>query len=170
MKNKGRIIAMDIHEWKLKELRKRAGRSGADIIEARLIEDTKAIKRLAGDADRVLLDVPCSGLGVLRRNPDAKWKLSPAEIDRLQKLQAEILLSHSRMVKPGGKLVYATCSILPGENQNQVAAFLAAQPPGLWTLEEEITLHPSAQTGDGFYAARLVRTQDAPSPPVQSEK
>jgi 16S rRNA (cytosine967-C5)-methyltransferase len=74
------------------------------------------------------------------------------------------------MVKPGGKLVYATCSILPGENQNQVAAFLAAQPPGLWTLEEEITLHPSAQTGDGFYAARLVRTQDAPSPPVQSEK
>ena len=116
----------DESEWKLRELRKRAGRSGADIIETRLIEDTKAIKRLAGDADRVLMDVPCSGLGVLRRNPDAKWKLSLAEIERLQKLQAEILVSHARMVKPGGKLVYATCSILPGENQNQIAAFLAA--------------------------------------------
>lgn len=165
MKNKGRIIAMDVHEWKLRELRKRAGRSGADIIETRLIEDTKAIKRLAGDADRVLLDVPCSGLGVLRRNPDAKWKLSIAEIERLQILQAEILVSHSRMVKPGGKLVYATCSILPGENQNQISAFLAAQPDA-WTLEEEMTLLPSAQSGDGFYAARLVKSAATPQAAV----
>jgi 16S rRNA (cytosine967-C5)-methyltransferase len=156
MKNKGKIIAMDVHDWKLKELRKRAGRAGADVIEARLIEDTKAIKRLAGEADRVLLDVPCSGLGVLRRNPDAKWKLSLEEIARLQQVQSEILTSHSRMVKPGGKLVYATCSILPGENNRQVAAFLAANP-NTWTLEEELTLLPDNNTGDGFYAARLVR-------------
>jgi 16S rRNA (cytosine967-C5)-methyltransferase len=156
MKNKGKIIALDVHDWKLKELRKRAGRAGADVIEARLIEDTKAIKRLAGEADRVLLDVPCSGLGVLRRNPDAKWKLSLEEIDRLQQVQAEILTSHSRMVKPGGKLVYATCSILPGENNRQVATFLAANPDA-WTLEEELTLLPDNNTGDGFYAARLAR-------------
>ena len=159
MKNKGRIIALDVHDYKLKELRKRAGRAGADIIETRLVEDTKAIKRLAAHADRVLLDVPCSGLGVLRRNPDAKWKLNPGEIEHLQKVQAEILTSHSRMVKPGGKLVYATCSILPGENQRQIAAFLAANPDA-WTLEEELTLLPDEKTGDGFYAARLARNPD----------
>lgn len=157
MKNKGRVIALDVHDFKLKELRKRAARAGADVIETRLLEDTKTIKRLAAHADRVLLDVPCSGLGVLRRNPDAKWKLSPEEIERLQKLQAEILASHSRMVKPGGKLVYATCSILPGENQKQIAAFLAANPD-VWALEDELTLLPGGDnTGDGFYAARLAR-------------
>lgn len=164
MKNKGRIVALDVHDYKLKELRKRAARAGVDVVEARLIEDTKAIKRLAGYADRVLLDVPCSGLGVLRRNPDAKWKLNPEEIEHLQKVQQEILESHSRMVKPGGKLVYATCSILPGENHKQVAAFIAAHPDE-WTLEEELTLLPGGDnTGDGFYAARLVRkSAEAPT-------
>lgn len=165
MKNKGKIIALDVHDYKLKELRKRAARAGADVIECRLIEDSKTIKRLAAHADRVLLDVPCSGLGVLRRNPDAKWKLSLTEIDHLQKVQAEILASHSRMVKPGGKLVYATCSILPGENHRQVAAFLQANP-NEWSLEEELTLLPGGDnTGDGFYAARLLRL---PGPAVSA--
>lgn len=156
MQNKGRVIALDVHEGKLRELRKRAGRAGADVIEARLIEDAKTIKRLAASADRVLLDVPCSGLGVLRRNPDAKWKLSLAEIERLEKLQAEILASHARMTRPGGKLVYATCSILPGENQRQIAAFLAAHGD-TWKLEEELVILPAEKSGDGFYAARLGR-------------
>jgi 16S rRNA (cytosine967-C5)-methyltransferase len=104
----------------------------------------------------VLLDVPCSGLGVLRRNPDAKWKLSDAEIDRLTALQAEILESYSRMVAAGGKLVYATCSILPSENERQVQAFLA-QHGDEWTLEEEMRRTPETGAFDGFYAARLMR-------------
>jgi 16S rRNA (cytosine967-C5)-methyltransferase len=117
MRNKGRILALDVHEWKLAELRKRAARAGVDIAEVRPVEGSKTIKRLANHADRVLLDVPCSGLGVLRRNPDAKWKLSEAEIDRLIEQQQDILVRYSAMVKPGGKLVYATCSILPSENE-----------------------------------------------------
>ncbi len=140
MRNKGRILALDVHAWKLAELRKRAARAGVDIVEAREIEGSKTVKRLAQKADRVLLDVPCSGLGVLRRNPDAKWKLSDAEIDRLMALQAKILESYSRMVVPGGKLVYATCSILPSENERQVQAFLAKHGAD-WTLVEE--LHPT---------------------------
>lgn len=156
MQNKGRIIALDVHEWKLQELRRRVRRHGMDIVEARLVEDTKTIKRLHESADRVLLDVPCSGLGVLRRNPDAKWKLQPAEIERLEKLQREILRDYSKMTKPGGKLVYATCSILPGENERQVQAFLSAAE-GKWVLEDELKLSPDRDAFDGFYAARLRR-------------
>lgn len=156
MKNKGRIVALDVHEWKLAELRKRARRAGVDIVEARVIEDAKTVKRLAESADRVLLDVPCSGLGVLRRNPDAKWKLSREAIEELSRTQAAILESHSRMTKPGGKLVYATCSLLPTENEKQVQAFLA-KAGGQWRLEEELRLFPGQNGGDGFYAARLAR-------------
>jgi 16S rRNA (cytosine967-C5)-methyltransferase len=156
MKNKGRIIALDIHAWKLEELRRRARRNGAGIIEARPVEDAKSIKRLSLSADRVLLDVPCSGLGVLRRNPDTKWKLSAVELDRLAVVQRDILRSHSRMVKPGGKLVYATCSILPVENERQVVSFLAERGDD-WKLEEELHLAPGENGGDGFYAARMVR-------------
>lgn len=156
MRNKGRILALDIHGWKLAELRKRAARAGVDIIETREIDGSKTIKRLAQSAERVLLDVPCSGLGVLRRNPDAKWKLSEDEIARLVVLQAEILESYSRMVVPGGKLVYATCSILPSENEHQVQAFLTKHG-GEWTLEEELHRNPEQGNFDGFYAARLLR-------------
>ena len=102
MKNKGKIISMDIHEWKLDELKERARRNRVDIIETRLIDSTKVVKRLEDSADRLLLDVPCSGVGVLRRNPDTKWKLSLEELQRLQDLQAELLTSYSKMVKPGG--------------------------------------------------------------------
>jgi 16S rRNA (cytosine967-C5)-methyltransferase len=156
MRNKGRILALDVHAWKLAELRKRASRAGVDVIETREIEGSKTVKRLAQSADRVLLDVPCSGLGVLRRNPDAKWKLSLAEIERLRALQAEILENYSRMVIPGGKLVYATCSILPSENEQQVQAFLVRHGEG-WLLEEELHRTPEAGVFDGFYAARLKR-------------
>ena len=156
MKNKGLILAMDTVEWKLKELRKRAARSGAQNIETRLIEGRDTIKRQRASADRVLLDVPCSGLGVMRRNPDAKWKLHEDEMQRLRTLQAGILRDYSTMVKPGGKLVYATCSIFRSENEEQVRSFLGEQGE-VWTLEEEMRLHPGDDGGDGFYAARLLR-------------
>jgi 16S rRNA (cytosine967-C5)-methyltransferase len=160
MKNKGRIIALDVHQKKLDELRRRSARNGVDVIETRVIEPGKTIKKLSVFADRVLLDVPCSGLGVLRRNPDAKWKLTQAEIDRLIELQGTILADYARIVKPGGKLVYATCSILPAENQLQVQAFIKANPEE-WALEDEFTLWPHRNGFDGFYAARLIRKEKA---------
>lgn len=156
MKNKGKVLSLDIHEWKLEELRKRAKRDGVNIVETRVIESTKVIKRLAEGADRVLLDVPCSGLGVLRRNPDTKWKITPEELISLRQTQAEILKSYSRMVKPGGTLVYATCSCLPSENQDQVASFLKNQGAD-WTLIEQEIVRPDQGRGDGFFAARLER-------------
>lgn len=161
MQNKGKILALDVHDWKLKELRKRCGRAGVDVAETRLIEGSKTIKRLANHADRLLLDVPCSGLGVLRRNPDAKWKLSEVEIDRLIVEQQDILTRYCTMVKPGGKMVYATCSILPSENEQQIQRFLATHGSE-WTLEEELKLNPAETGHDGFYAARLVRALAQP--------
>ena len=156
MQNKGRIIAMDTEAWKLDELKKRARRAGAsDLIEARLIDTSKAIKRLEGSADRVLLDVPCSGLGVLRRNPDAKWKLSPEYLDTVRTLQQEILEQYSVMVKPGGILVYATCSIFPSENEKQVEKFLAS---GSGKFERLAQDHCWPSDGyDGFFMCRLKR-------------
>lgn len=156
MQNKGQIIAMDVEERKLAEVRKRARRAGISIVETRLIESTKVIKRLEKSADRVLLDVPCSGLGVLRRNPDAKWKLSLEFLNKVQKTQFEILTSYSRMVKIGGKLVYATCSVLPSENQEQVRRFLEEQK-GVFTLVREQQIFPQDEGFDGFYMALLER-------------
>ncbi len=156
MGNKGKIIAMDVHAKKLEELRKRASRAGADIIETRLIDSTKVIKRLEKSADRVLLDVPCSGLGVVRRNPDTKWKLTALEIERLRQLQREILSSYSRMLKPGGRLVYATCSILPSENSKQVEWFLSSHSD-TWKLLEQTQYWPGENGYDGFYVAVLER-------------
>lgn len=157
LKNKGKIIALDIHEWKLKELRTRASRNGIDVIETKLIEGQKTIKRLAATADRLLLDVPCSGVGVLRRNPDSKWKLQPAEFERLAQLQKEILSSYSRMVKPGGKLVYSTCSIFPSENEQQVRHFLEGNKE--FSLVKQKTFMPQDYNSDGFYMALIERNQ-----------
>ncbi len=154
MKNKGQLIALDTEGWKLQELRHRARRAGAGMVETRTIDSTKVIKRLADSADRVLLDVPCSGLGVLRRNPDAKWKLDLEFLNRVRVLQQDILLRYSHMIKPGGKLVYATCSILPSENQLQVSKFLVENKSFL--LEEEKQIFPS-EGFDGFYMARIRR-------------
>jgi 16S rRNA (cytosine967-C5)-methyltransferase len=157
MKNKGQIIALDIYDNKLKELKRRAKRAGAHNIEPRHIDSTKVIKKLYDKADRVLIDAPCSGLGVLRRNPDAKWKMQPEFIEKIKKTQAEILSSYSRMVKSGGKLVYATCSILPSENQDQVTKFLASESGKEFSLikDNKILSHQSGY--DGFYMALLER-------------
>lgn len=153
MKNSGRIVAMDIHEWKLKELRTRAARAGVDTIETRVIAGTKDIKRYENSADYLLLDVPCSGLGVIRRHPDTKWKLTPKELAELARTQTEILEKYPLMLKRGGLLIYATCSILPEENGGRVREFLAQHKH--FTLEEELTISPMDTEFDGFYAARI---------------
>ena len=155
MENKGQIIAMDIHAHKLAELKKRAKRDGAHNIETRPIEGTKTIKKLKGKVDRVLLDAPCSGLGVLKRNPDSKWKLNPEFLERVKKTQAEILDQYASMVKEGGKLVYATCSILPSENELQVKAFLKKHPEFTFVKDQKVS--PVKSGFDGFYMALLER-------------
>ncbi|SDS65092.1 16S rRNA (cytosine967-C5)-methyltransferase [Formosa sp. Hel1_31_208] len=158
MENKGQIIALDIYENKLNELKRRARRNGAFNIETRTIESTKVVKKLYDKADRVLIDAPCSGLGVLRRNPDAKWKLQPEFIESIKKTQQEILQQYSRIVKDGGKLVYATCSILPSENRQQVDSFLASEMGENFKFIKDKSIL-SHETGyDGFYMALLEKT------------
>jgi len=156
MKNSGKIIALDTDDKKLLELRKRASRAGATSIEIRHIENLKVIKRLYDTADRLLLDVPCSGLGVLRRNPDYKWKLNPEALAEIRATQAEILDKYSPMVKVGGYLIYSTCSIAPSENQEQVRTFIDRQK-GQFEIEEELKVSLIDTDFDGFYAARLKR-------------
>ena len=157
MENKGQLIAMDLYESKLKQLKLRAKRNGAFNIEYKIIDSTKVIKKLAEKADRVLIDAPCSGLGVLKRNPDAKWKLQPEFIENIKKIQAEVLESYSRIVKPGGKLVYATCSILPSENQEQIEKFLTTETGKSFTFIEDRKILASESGFDGFYMALLER-------------
>lgn len=156
MKNKGKVLSLDIHQWKLDELRKRASRDGIGTIELRLIESRKTIKRLKDSADRVLLDVPCTGLGVLRRNPDTKWKLNAEDYERVLALQKDLLEGYTPMAKPGGVIVYSTCSFLPAENLKQVEQFCAASS-GAYSLEDHWCILPSSKQGDGFFAARIRR-------------
>ena len=153
--NKGRIISLDTEQWKLDEAKKRARRAGVSNLETRLIEGNKTIKKLYDTADRLLLDVPCSGLGVIKRNPDAKWKLSMEFINKVKGQQSAILEDYCKILKVGGKMVYATCSILPSENQKQVQKFVAAHPN--YKFEEERIVLPSESGFDGFYMARITR-------------
>lgn len=154
MKNKGQIIALDIYEWKLAELKRRAKRAGAFNIETRFIEDNKVIKRLHNTADRLLIDAPCSGLGVLKRNPDSKWKIDEDFINRIKTEQENILQNYPKILKKGGKMVYATCSILPSENGEQVRKFLAENTE--FALVKEENIMPS-DGYDGFYMALIER-------------
>lgn len=158
MENKGQVIALDIYANKLKELKRRARRAGAHNIETRHIDSTKVIKKLYDTADRVLIDAPCSGLGVLSRNPDAKWKLEPEFIDKLKKTQADLLNRYSRILKADGQMVYATCSILPSENEQQVEAFLNREEGKDFTLIEDKKLLSSTSGFDGFYMALLKKS------------
>lgn len=157
MDNKGLIIAMDIYVSKLKKLKLRAKRNGVFNIELKEIDSTKPIKKLHDKADRLLIDAPCSGLGVLRRNPDAKWKLQPEFIENIKKTQQEILQNYSKMVKPGGKMVYATCSILPSENRNQVDHFLTSEFGKEFTFVKDKSIFAHQSGFDGFYMALLER-------------
>lgn len=155
MDNKGSIIATDIYGGKLVELKKRAKRAGAFNITTKKIESTKTIKKLYNTADRVLIDAPCSGLGVLKRNPDSKWKLQPEFINNIKDIQKDILSRYTKIAKVGGKVVYATCSVLPSENQEQVARFLGLNPNFKLIKDKKILASESGY--DGFYMALLER-------------
>ena len=157
MGNKGKVISMDVEEWKLQQAKLRARRNGVSIFEPKIIEGSKTIKRLKESADRLLLDVPCSGLGVLRRNPDTKWKLSLESLEKVQKTQQELLQAYPSMLKKGGQLVYATCSILPSENEEQIKKFLASEAGKDFELIEDRKVLAQESGFDGFYIARLLK-------------
>ncbi|MDG1344276.1 MAG: class I SAM-dependent methyltransferase [Flavobacteriaceae bacterium] len=153
--NKGQIIAMDIYKNKLHELKRRAKRNNAFNIETRVIENNKPIKRLYGKIDRLLIDSPCSGLGVLKRNPGSKWNLSLDFLEKIRFTQQEILKKYAPMIKKDGKLVYATCSILPSENEQQIDEFLKSDIGKAFKKEDEKKVSPNQTGFDGFYMARL---------------
>lgn len=154
MQNSGKIIAMDTEEWKLNNLVKRAKRAGVHNITT-CLASTEEVEKYIGKADYLLLDVPCSGLGVLKRNPDAKWKLKVDFLQQIKETQQTIMQEYSKMLKPGGMMVYATCSILPSENQQQVLNFMESNSD--YTLIEEKIVSPEQSGFDGFYMARLQR-------------
>ncbi|MDC3301244.1 class I SAM-dependent methyltransferase [Flavobacteriaceae bacterium] len=154
-KNKGQIIAMDIYKNKLHELKRRAKRNNAFNIETRVIENNKPIKRLYGKIDRLLIDSPCSGLGVLKRNPGSKWNLSLDFLNKIRPTQQDILQKYAPMIKKDGKLVYATCSILPSENELQIDKFLKSEIGKDFKKEDEKKISPNQTGFDGFYMVRL---------------
>jgi len=153
MKNEGRLFAMDVDSKKLSELERRARRASATCIKTKPITATIA-QDFAAVADRLLIDSPCSGLGTLKRQPDLKWRLKPAALDRVRGIQKELLATYQEMLKPGGRLVYATCSILPSENRAAVETLLAT---GNFQLIEETPISPATTGYDGFYAATLLK-------------
>ena len=173
MQSKGRIYAFDISEKRLQNLKPRYKRSGLSNLHAQRIahEHDSKVKRLAGKIDRVLVDAPCSGMGTLRRNPDLKWRQTPESIDELKVKQASILAAAANLLKPGGRLVYATCSFLPEENQNIIHDFLQAHSQfalldcSELLMQQHITLNtgqflqlfPTEHQTDGFFAAALTR-------------
>ena len=156
LQNEGSILAMDIENHKLQELEKRAARNGVKNLQTMLISSDKIVEALGGTTDRLLLDVPCSGLGVLRRNPDSKWKLKPQFLDEIRKVQWQILTQYSQMVKNGGKMVYATCSVLPSESEDQVKRFVKANKKD-WKFISEHRTSVAKDGTDGFYMALLQR-------------
>ena len=174
MHNRGRLYAFDVSAARLKKLQPRLARSGLSNVHPQTIatENDLRVKRLAGKADRVLIDAPCSGLGTLRRNPDLKWRQSPQSVTELTGKQTAILNAAARLLKPGGRMVYATCSLLAEENEAIVEAFLAAHPAFSAVdcdsvLEQQnialrtgkyLRLMPHQHGTDGFFGAVLTRT------------
>jgi 16S rRNA (cytosine967-C5)-methyltransferase len=175
MRSTGRLYAYDVSEPRLAKLRPRVARSGLSNVHTQRIESEKDVRltRLAGKLDRVLVDAPCSGLGTLRRNPDLKWRQTPKAIDEMRVKQGSILAAASKLVKPGGRLVYATCSLLEQENQDIVRAFLqehrafSLRTASEALAEERIALQageflelwPHTHATDGFFAAVLERAR-----------
>ena len=168
MQNQGEITALDIYDHKLQRVTDNAARLGIDIIKTVRLDAREAGDRYAGQMDRVLVDAPCSGLGVLRRRPDARWHKSAVEIEALPSLQSAILDSAAQAVRPGGVLVYSTCTIEPQENSAVVEAFLARHPeftlepvggclPESRREEKMLQLSPQRDGTDGFFIARMRR-------------
>jgi 16S rRNA (cytosine967-C5)-methyltransferase len=177
MSSQGRVYAFDVSPGRLSRLKPRLKRSGLSNLHPHLLrnEHDAKVQRLAGKIDRVLVDAPCSGLGTLRRNPDLKWRQSPESVEELKVKQTAILEAASTLVKPGGRLVYATCSLLAEENEGIVAAFLAqhsefvplncqallAQHKIDLPTGEQLRLWPHIHQTDGFFAAVIERVRDA---------
>jgi 16S rRNA (cytosine967-C5)-methyltransferase len=170
--NRGRLVALDVSANKIAELRRRARRAGLTNVSALSLRDGEPPPGRASGAARVLVDAPCSGLGVLRRNPETKWRLQPGDLDELRARQRAILESYAPLCAPGGRLVYATCSLLPEENEGQVAAFLDGHPEFEPVTTREILgreralaigdgtvlrLLPHVHDTDGFFAAVVRR-------------
>ena len=169
MGGQGRLIACDVDRARLSRLMPRAERAGADFIEARLLDgnhEARGIADLQGQADVVLIDAPCSGTGTWRRNPEARWRLTPPRLERLRATQSHVLGFGAPLVKRGGRLVYAVCSLLEEEGPAQVDAFLAANPG--WERLDPLAagrpcgpgrrLTPAHDGTDGFFIAVLGRT------------
>ena len=178
MRSTGSLYAFDVNEKRLAGLAPRMRRAGLTNVHPIAIrsEQDQRVRRLNGKFDRVLVDAPCTGTGTLRRNPDLKWRLSPEELERINAIQKSVLASAAKLVKKGGRLVYATCSLLKRENQDVVEAFLAANPgwrlvpvkeqqgihfgPGqLERFEGYMQLLPHVNNTDGFFAAVLERDE-----------
>jgi 16S rRNA (cytosine967-C5)-methyltransferase len=175
MNSQGRVYAFDVSPARLARLKPRLKRSGLSNLHPHLLrnEHDPKVKRLAGKIDRVLVDAPCSGLGTLRRNPDLKWRQTPASVAEMRVKQAAILEAAATLVKPGGRLVYATCSVLTEENEDIVASFLSTHPEfqALSCHEllkshgidldtgEQMRLWPHIHGTDGFFAAALERSR-----------
>ncbi|MBV8165941.1 MAG: methyltransferase domain-containing protein [Alphaproteobacteria bacterium] len=184
MQNKGRLIACDVSAPRLERAVKRLRRAGVHNVERRALgpDANTWLKRQAGRFDRVLVDAPCSGTGTWRRNPDMKWRLGPDDVAELQAVQADVLDRAAKLVKPGGRLIYATCSLLAAENEGAVDAFLARRPEfrvlpvgEVWasvlagqcpTDGPYLRLTPARHNTDGFFAAILERTQTAQKAPA----
>lgn len=153
MSGQGRLQAMDVSEAKLDTLRQRAAHAGVKVRTA--VISGKALANAAGSADRVLIDAPCSGSGTLRRQADLKYRITAATLAEVRGIQREVLEKYSTLVRPGGLLVYATCSILPSENQDQAAWFSQHFPD--FEFQEDCAVSPAETGWDGFYMARWLR-------------
>lgn len=192
MENKGKLVAMDVLKGRIERSATRIRRAGINNVERRDLSSERDpwVKRHAGGYDRVLIDAPCSGAGTWRRNPDAKWRLKPSDLEELVDLQKRILDSASRLVKPGGRLVYATCSLFKEENADQVATFLEANPefalvpaPKVWAEAAKrlgldtpypgdgdmLVLTPGQHGTDGFFVAVMERKAVAAAVPEEAE-
>lgn len=167
MENKGRILATDALEWRLKKSHQRFRRAGVHNVECRVLDEsqTKWIKRQHQKFDRVLVDAPCSGSGTWRRNPELKWRLTETDLNEISQKQRDILSKAALLVKPGGYLIYATCSLYPQENQEQIAWFLEQNPgfslhpitlPFLTSPVDYLQLSPGTHGTDGFFACVMV--------------
>ncbi len=188
MHNRGKLVACDVAEWRLERAGRRLRRAGVSNVERRALADERDpwVKRHAanskgGGFDRVLVDAPCLGIGSWRRNPDGKWRATPKDLAELVERQRDILASAARLVKPGGRLIYVTCSLLREENEAQAEGFLAASPDFVlypaaraWAKtigghspggEDYLRLTPARHGTDGFFVAQFERHSPHPSPP-----
>lgn len=182
MENRGRLVALDVQQKRLDRAARRLRRAGVGIVERRRLRGDSWLTSNARRFDRVLVDAPCSGSGAWRRNPDARWRLTRKRLEAYHAAQAEVLARAARLVRPGGRLVYATCSLLPSENERQVEAFLARRPEfaplpagRVWAealgagmapppepspfRDGRLVLTPGRHGTDGFFAAVLGREE-----------